>query len=337
MKNPAHDLPFPAAIADIGGTNARFQIVEEDRARTSEPLTLAVADWPTLEDALLEVRRLSGVDFASIIIAAAGPITEDGLDFTNSHWSITPQQVFDRTNVKYVLLFNDFEAQALALAALGEDDLHPVGGGERLHECTRVVLGPGTGLGVGSLVRGAGSWITVPGEGGHVDLGPRNHNEEEIWSHLHKIEGRVSAEEVLSGRGFLNLYQAVCAANGAEPASSDPDEIGAGALSGSDSLAVETLNLFLTCLGRVAGDLALTFMAQGGVYIAGGIAGRYLSAFERSGFRAAFEDKAPHGALLKSISTVVVTHPFAALEGLAAFAKSPDSFELGPTKRSWVA
>jgi glucokinase len=178
-------------------------------------------------------------------------------------------------------------------------------------------------------------WFPVPGEGGHVDVGPRSERDFEIFPHLKRIEGRVSAEEILSGRGVVNIYQAVCAADGLQPAFADPADITAHGLNRSNSQAVETLSLFATYLGRVAGDMALIFMARGGVYLAGGISQKIVPALKGPEFRAAFEDKAPHTELMGTIPTFVVTHPQAALAGLASFARTPSAYGLSMDGRRW--
>ena len=196
-------------------------------------------------------------------------------------------------------------------------------------------MGPGTGLGVGMLVRAGGKWIPVPGEGGHVDLGPRNAREVEIWQHLETIGGRISAEQAVCGDGLVNLYRACCKVEGKEPALNSPADISVAAMESTDAQAQEALSLFCTTLGRVAGDLALTAMAKGGVYIGGGIAQKILPFLQASNFRSNFEDKAPHQAVMSDISTFVITHPLPALLGLAAFANAPESYLVDLSYRHW--
>jgi glucokinase len=198
-----------------------------------------------------------------------------------------------------------------------------------------VVLGPGTGLGVGGLVFAQHTWIPVPGEGGHVDIGPRSERDFQIWPFLEPIEGRMAGEQILCGRGIMNLYRAVCAADGVDPVLIDPAEVTTHALAESDRAAIETISLFCTYLGRVAGDMALIFMARGGVFLAGGISQKILPALMKSPFRDAFEDKAPHSALMKTIPTFAVIHPMAALSGLAAFARTPRDFGVATEGRRW--
>jgi glucokinase len=192
-------------------------------------------------------------------------------------------------------------------------------------------------LGVAGLVNMARRWIPVPGEGGHVDMGPRSRRDEAIFPHIERIDGRVSAEQLLCGRGIVNIYRAVCLADGQDITFSTPAEITRAGLSGQDAQARETLALFATYLGRCAGDMALIFMAQGGVYLAGGIPQRIEAALAGPEFRAGFEDKAPHQALMRAMPTFILTDPLAALSGLAAYARTPALFGVGLEGRYWKA
>ena len=264
------------------------------------------------------------------------------MPLTNCPWVVRPKVLMAELGFSEVLLLNDFEAQALAAATLGVEDRQHLGSLSEAPLGSRVVLGPGTGLGVAGLVRARDMWFPVPGEGGHVDVGPRTVRDHQIWPHLTPVRdpsatlGRISAEELLSGRGLMNIYQALCKADGNRtPRYSDPAQVSAAGISGADALAGEALSLFATYLGRVAGDLALIFMAKGGVFLAGGISPKILPALQSGEFRAAFEDKAPHQAVMHGIPTFVVTHPQAALHGLAAFATAPADFGLATEGRHW--
>lgn len=338
---------FPVLIGDIGGTNARFEIVSDRLARPRSFGKVKVADHPTIADAIQRavLDRTSEWPRA-MILAGAGPIREDGLDLTNSHWVIRPPELIAATGVDDVVLVNDFEAQAFALTALDDEDYLAIGRGRREAGRNAVVLGPGTGLGVAGLVHAADTWVPVPGEGGHVDLGPRDAAEARIWQHLETVPsvhegGRVSAEQMLSGRGIINIYGAIERATGREGRlkneTCEPAAISAAAMDGSDDVSRETMELFCRVLGRVAGDLALTFLAYGGVHIGGGITQKIAPFVQTSGFRAAFEDKAPHASILQRIATVVVMHPVPALRGLAAFACTPDNYSLDMRGRRWSA
>lgn len=337
MNGPT-ELLFPVLIGDIGGTNARFQIIRE---RGSTPIifdSVRTSDFHNIDRAVIDfVLKNSAVTPRSSILAAAGPINDSGLNLTNCHWDLVPDQILSIGPVEQLILMNDFEAQALALPCLASEDGVLLGGNSNSFgdEHTKAVLGPGTGLGVGILVRAGGKWIAVPGEGGHVDLGPRSEREAAIWKNLVPLEGRISAEQVVCGAGLENLYRACCLTDRVAPATDNAASISTKAMAAEDAQAVEALSLFCTTLGRIAGDLALTSMSTGGVYIGGGIAQKILPFLKTSQFRQAFEDKAPHSELMRGITTTVVTHPVPALLGLAAYANAPDQFLLDITRRHW--
>ena len=329
---------FPVLIGDIGGTNARFAILTDAYAEAREFPPVRTADFPTIDDAIqAAVLDKTAIQPRSAVLAVAGPVDGDAIDLTNCDWVVRPGDMIAGLGFSDVIVLNDFEAQALAVADMAAEHVVELGGGRIEENATRVVLGPGTGLGVAGLVHAARMWIPVPGEGGHVDLGPRTDRDYQVWPHLERIEGRVSAEQILCGRGIVNLYRAVATASDAEPSMTDPAAITEAAVRRSDPVAVETLDLFATYLGRVAGDLALTFMATGGVYVSGGIGQHIVGILKSGGFRAAFEDKAPHGDIMRSIGTRLVIHPLAALSGLAAFARTPVRFVVSTDDRRWRA
>jgi len=328
-------LEFPILIGDIGGTNARFAIIVDAYADTREFPVIQTADFATIDEAIQSVLDQTNLIPRSALLAVAGPVEGDEIDLTNSDWVVRPREMMEGLNISDIIVLNDFEAQALAVVALGEEHLERIGGGVAATVGSRVVLGPGTGLGVSALLHARRTWVPVPGEGGHVDLGPRSEREVEIFKHLEKIEGRVSAEQILCGRGIVNLYRAIALTDGKTPAFTLPEEITSAGLDGSDETAEETLDLFVTFLGRIAGDLALIFMSHGGVYLAGGIVQRILPALTSGRLRSAFEDKAPHGHLMPEIPIFVITHPLAALAGLAAYARTPARFGVSTTGRRW--
>ncbi|ACP27209.1 glucokinase (glucose kinase) protein, Glk [Sinorhizobium fredii NGR234] len=331
-----HSFSFPILIGDIGGTNARFALLVDAASEPTQLPPVKTGDFATIEDALQNgIFNKISVRPRSAILAVAGPIKSDEIPLTNAGWVIRPKDMLARLGLEDVLVINDFEAQALAIAAPADQDVVQIGGGSVRPRSSRVVLGPGTGLGVAGLVFAQDTWIPVPGEGGHVDIGPRTERDFRIWPFLDPIEGRMAGEQILCGRGIMNLYRAVCAADGVEPLFKDQAEVTTSALSGDDPAAIETVTLFATYLGRVAGDMALVFMARGGVFLAGGISQKILPALMRPDFRAAFEDKAPHSALMRTIPTFAVVHPMAALSGLAAFARAPRDFGVAMEGRRW--
>ncbi|MCY0093071.1 glucokinase [Hoeflea ulvae] len=333
-----HIIPFPILIGDIGGTNARFAILLDANAEPKEFPIIHTADFATIDEAIQAgVLDKTSLQPRSAILAVAGPVKGDEIDLTNCDWVIRPREMIRDLGFEDIVVINDFEAQALAAASLGPEYLEKIGGGEIRESSSRVVVGPGTGLGVSGLVHARHTWFPVPGEGGHVDIGPRTARDFELFPHYETIEGRVSAEQLLCGRGMMNIYRAVCQTSGVTPAASNPSEVTAAWAEASDPAAVETIELFVTYLGRVAGDLALIFMARGGVFLAGGIVQKIIPALQEPRFRQAFEDKAPHSAILANIPTFVITHPLAALSGLAAYARTPVRFGVSTQGRRWKA
>ena len=332
-------MHFPVLIGDIGGTNARFRLLHENgSAENFDPFE--TADHATISGAITAAIYPQCSELPkTIILAAAGPITQHGLKLTNCAWNIEPDTLLPETGVEQLILFNDFDAQALALPGFSANDVTMVGpkSNDWSRKATKAVLGPGTGLGVAGLIWADERWVPLGGEGGHVDLGPRTKREEQIWVHLDRFEGRVSAESILSGGGLLNAYRALCLVDSAEAVFSAPAEVSVAALAETNSQAVEALSLFCACLGRVAGDLALTTMAKGGVFIGGGITSRILPFLEKSAFRHEFEDKAPHRKILASIPTCVVTTSLPALDGLTAYARAPETYLITREGRSWQA
>ncbi|CAD7029786.1 glucokinase [Pseudorhizobium endolithicum] len=329
-------LPFPILLGDIGGTNARFSILVDEEAEPVRFPNIMTADFPTIDEAIRkDVLEKTAIRLRSAILAVAGPIEGDEIDLTNCDWIVRPNALISDLGFEDVLVLNDFEAQALAVACLTADYRETIGPSGEPPVASRVVLGPGTGLGVAGLVHARGTWFPVPGEGGHVDIGPRSRRDFRIFPHLEPIEGRISAEQLLCGRGMVNIYRAVCAADGVLPSLNLPSEVTAAWQAGANAQAMETVSLFATYLGRLAGDMALVFMAKGGVYLAGGISQRIIPALKAPEFRAAFEDKAPHSQLMRHIPTFVVTHPLAALAGLGSYASTPEAYGISTQGRRW--
>ncbi|QPC86284.1 glucokinase [Mesorhizobium sp. NBSH29] len=331
-------LQFPILIGDIGGTNARFAILIDSFAEPTHFPVVQTADFATIDEAIQStILDRTSVQPRSAVLAVAGPVDGDEIELTNCPWVVRPHAMMKELGLVDVVVLNDFEAQALAVVALGEEHMEKIGPGEPDPNAGRVVLGPGTGLGVAGLIRACQRWIPVPGEGGHMDIGPRTARDHEIFAHIEPIEGRISGEQLLCGRGLVSVYRAVAKADGATPRFTTPAEITGAALEKSDRVAEEAVELFVTCLGRTAGDLALVFMSRGGVYLTGGIAQKIVPALQTGAFRAAFEDKAPHRELMRNMPVYVITHPLAAVAGLAAYARTPMRFGVETEGRRWKA
>ncbi len=333
-KNP---FSYPVLVADIGGTNARFAMVDHASAPTRMCSKTATANHPDISAAIRET-VLSEADEKprTAIIAVAGPVTGNTIPLTNAAWVVEPLKMIDELGLDRVIVLNDFEAQALALPGYQGEDIEQVGQGMMRPEATKFVLGPGTGLGAAAMIFAAGTWVPVPGEGGHVELGPVSSEDFEIWQHIPRRNGRIGAEDLLSGTGLPKLAQAVSDWMTSTRQFETPASI-TQAANNNDPVAVKTLEVFARALGRVAGDFALATLARGGVFLTGGITPRIPRFLTDGNFRAAFEAKAPHEALMSQIPTFIVRHPDPALEGLASYARQPGRFAVDRHGREWSA
>ena len=302
--------PFPRLLADVGGTNARFAWQAAAGAPITDVRVLPCAEYPTLQaamhaylDGLNQGRPLAAA------IAIANPITGDEVRMTNHHWVFLQSAVKAEFGLQNLQLLNDFTALALALPALPADELRQVGGGAAVPDAPIALLGAGTGLGVSGLLPDRrGGWLPINGEGGHVTLPAVSARERLVMDGLIQRYGRASAERLLCGQGLVDACAILCAADGVSgQAPGNAAEVTEAALSGRLPQAVETLDHFCALLGSVAGNLALTLGARGGVYIGGGIVPRLGDRFAQSPFRARFEAKGRFSAYLQAIPVWVIT------------------------------
>ncbi|MEK7811917.1 MAG: glucokinase [Pseudomonadota bacterium] len=304
-------VAYPALLGDVGGTNARFAWCSAAGSPPIHIRTLACDHYPNLESVIRAYLQQTGLaNPQSASIAIANPVTGDVVQMTNRDWSFSISALQKSLQLQKLRVLNDFTALALAIRGLPQSELFQIGGGLAVPNTAIGVLGAGTGLGVSGLIPCGNSWTPIQGEGGHVTLSASNETEFRIFELLAQQFGHVSAERILSGPGLVSLYGAVSQLQGSGVA---PDISGADisdrALQQHEPLAMQTLELFAGLLGSVAGDLALTLGARGGVYIAGGIVPRWLGWFERSGFRDRFEAKGRFKSYLQSIPVWVVTTP----------------------------
>ena len=305
-------------VADIGGTNARFAIARD--GRYDGFVTVAAADHPNLAAAITDY--LSSVPTADrpqeAALSIAGPVEGDMIQFTNHPaWDFSRQALAECFGFERVIALNDFAAAALALPYLAPGDLDAIGGGQARARAPLAILGPGTGLGMGGLVPGPGGvWIPLAGEGGHATMAAVDMHEDRILAVLREKFGHVSAERVLSGQGLVNLHDALARLEGSEPPARTP----AGITETDHPLCRSAVDSFAAMLGSVAGNLALTLGAVGGVYIGGGIVPRLGPRFAESDFRKRFENKGRFRDYLAAIPTWVIKHPNPAMVGLAHLA-----------------
>jgi glucokinase len=248
-------------------------------------------------------------------------VTGDAVRMTNHAWDFSIQALQRELGVQRLLVLNDFEALAHALPALGANDLWRVGpAADGAPGAALAVIGAGTGLGVSGLVPdGRGGWRVIVGEGGHVTLAPSTAREAALLARLRERFGHVSAERACSGPGLVNLYEAVCALDGEAPRTLEPAQVLTQALAaeGADPHCADAVSAFASLLGNVAGNLALTLGARGGVFIGGGIVPRLGERFAQLPFRERFEDKGRFRRYLEPIPTWVITAEAPALLGAA--------------------
>jgi glucokinase len=308
---------FPRLLGDIGGTHARWAWQARPGAALEDVTVVAGTDAASLHasaEAYLARSGHSRPQWAGIGIATA--ITGDEVRMTNHPWSFSIRELKQSLGLERCLVINDFTALAMSLPALAPSDLRAVGGGTAVADATIGLLGPGTGLGVSGLMpNGLGGWLPLSGEGGHVTLAASDDREAALLAWLRSRLGHVSAERVLSGSGLVNLYQALCAIDGAEPRALKPADVTAAALDGTDLRCVAALAQFTAFLGNVAGNLALTLGARGGMYLGGGIVPRLGDSFDGALFRRHFEAKGRFGGYLQQIPTWVIAAPAPALLG----------------------
>jgi glucokinase len=234
------------------------------------------------------------------------------------------------------LLLNDFEAQALSLPTIPENWARLIGPARFPGFGPQVILGPGTGLGIGALVEAGGRYTPMASEACHIDFGPVGEDEEAVWPHLERVHGRVTTESVMSGRGLARLHAARQIASGRANAGLDSPSIVATALADHSSDEARTVEMFWRIIARFAGDMGVTFVAVGGVTLAGGVLPRILDLLDEAAFRRAFEAKAPVDALARRIPTRLVTQSDSVLLGMAAIAAAPQKYALDYAARLWV-
>ncbi|USE34558.1 glucokinase [Endozoicomonas sp. SCSIO W0465] len=310
MPTPNSSL---ALVADIGGTNARFALSLHGQLQTRSVSVLACNDFENLDHAVQHYLKLQHVEVDDACMAFACPVNGQQIKMTNNHWAFDKFAMKATLRLRSFKVINDFTAQALALPALPEDSLIKVGSGEAIDGATKLIIGPGTGLGVAALKQVGDHWLPLPGEGGHAALSPVSSMDNEIHRILQQKLGYVSWESVLCGSGIELLYEAHSELSG-QTQQLRNHEITAQALNG-ESLCKQTLLHFCELLGRAASNAALTTGAQGGVYIAGGIIPRFPDFFAQSDFRTSFDVNDKMASYLAAIPTSLIIHDNPGLTG----------------------
>lgn len=313
-------------IGDIGGTNARFALARPDETGFTNEITLPCSDYETAEQGIADYLERSGSGKPNVIcLAAAGPVVDGRVRFTNNHWVIDSHALKEKFNLSSVQLLNDFEAIAYSILMLGEHDLATIGLVPAEHEgktkASYGVLGPGTGLGEGGLLVRESGVYPIVGEGSHAGFAPETRMQLKVLEQLRQRFDRVSSERLVSGPGLENIYWALCKIRGEPATDITAAEIFSRVLAKEDPVAEEATQLFFEALGQVAGNLALSLGAFDGMYLAGGIVKRYPDLLNSSGFRSGFENKGRHRPLMEKVPTLLILHPQPGLLGASYCAR----------------
>lgn len=331
------DFPFPVLAIDIGGTNARFSLITGPGAAPSPGIHRPTHAFPGLEAAIEDAAPDLPGKAKSIIACAAGLVEGRRVTMTNAHWVIDGGAVAQRLGLAQGLLLNDFEAQALSLPVIRDEWTIPIGGPFKTSAGAKLILGPGTGLGVSVLLEIEGKHFALATESGHIDFGPLGSEEAAIWPHLPMTPlGRVSAEFLVSGPGLVRLHRARLTSQSMIISREiDEKQIVETAQADPHGEEAQTIRLFWRLTARYAGDMALAFLAKGGVTFSGGVLPRLIAFADPVMFRARFEDKAPFGDVMRGIGTRLIVAEDTVIPGMAAIAAHPGDYALDYRGRAW--
>lgn len=319
----------PTLLSDLGGTNVRFALsgpgpdtpLQHDSLRRYQ-----VRDFDSLADAIKQYFADTGLSADQALIAAAGRISDgETVQITNNPWAISTTKLEQALSFNSVRLVNDFAAQSMAVMLLKPADMVSVGNlplpqFDVREEQTFVIVGPGTGLGVGALLLRQGECSVLQTEGGHAGFAAHTPEDIEILKRLNQRYGRVSNERLISGNGLVNLYCVLCELAGQTSEELKPEDISARANANSDPLCVQAMETFAGIFGSVAGDLVLTLGGWNGVYLTGGLVPVLLPWMERGHFRERFEAKGRFRESMVEVPTQAIMNPEPGLIGAAALA-----------------
>lgn len=337
-------FPHPVLVADVGGTNARFALAEAPGSPLVSVCRLSTKAIATAQDAIAQAIDACGpARPASVVICAACPVIGRGGVLTNASWTFDGPALARHLGLGQGLLLNDFEAAALSLSVMEEGDAEPIGAAIAPGAGPKIVLGPGTGLGMAGLAIVDGRALPMPGEAGHVAIGPYDETEAELWPRLPRVDGRVTAETILCGPGLVRLHRALAPAFGRAPdaVEADPPAIAACAIGGGEDVAArhcaQSVRIFLDHLARFSGDMGLVLAATGGVYLRGGVLSSLAPLIDDERFRSLFERKAPVAALARTIPLARLPSDAVVMRAMARLAAAPDRFVVDYASRAWVA
>ncbi len=313
---------------DIGGTKTNLGLFQMGKTRPSpkEMETYSSTDAPNLEHIIRRFLDKHKTTIASACFGVAGPVQGGRSKTTNLPWTISENSIKKRFKWNRVILINDLTATAYAIPLLRNREFHVLNKAKAKKRQNFGLVAPGTGLGMAMLIWVENKYIPVASEGGHADFGPNDLMEAELWAYLYERWDHVSVERVLSGSGLFNIYSWLRdSGRHHEPAwvakkikAMDPARaISEAAMDRKDPLCEEALDIFVSIFGSVAGNLALTGMTTGGVYLGGGIPPKILPKLDGDTFMQAFTNKGRFKDLLEKIPVRVILNDRAALLGAA--------------------
>ncbi|WP_340679372.1 glucokinase [Paraglaciecola sp.] len=305
-------------VADVGGTNIRLAHIADGKLTNVKKYLCS--DYSTITAAIQAYfAAFPKIKFTAGCLGVACPVNGDFISMTNNSWQFSITKLQESLGLQWLDVINDFTAVAHAVTVLNQQQKEQVGQGQAVATDNIAVFGPGTGLGVKHLTHTSEGWLALDGEGGHVDFAAVDEEDIAILRFLTAKHGHASAEEVMSGRGLLQIYQALAEHKGVPAVFDDPVDITDRALDGSCELSRATLTQFCRIMGSFAGNLALNMGTRGGVYIGGGIAPRFLNFLKDSDFRMRFEAKGRFRDYVASIPTFIITEPDHGLIGAMAY------------------
>jgi len=307
-------------VADIGGTNLRIGTIDK-KSSISHLELYRCSEFSGLADIIKNY--LSKIDTSNAIInacfAIACPVDNDLISMTNLPWKFSKTELQHSLNLTQMYFINDYTAIAHAVPMLSNEQKIQIGTGKVIQGKPISICGPGTGLGVANVISVNDQWISLGGEGGHVDFAPTDELEIKILNYLLTKYEHVSYEQVLSGTGLQQIYQALMTIDGKNPEPLKAKDITHKAINNECEVCKKTLNKFCEILGSFAGNLSLTLASFGGVYIAGGIVPRFVEYIKNSNFRSRFEAKGRFEFFNQAIPTFVITEPQPGLLGASAY------------------
>src|SRR5690554_351574 len=317
-------------VADIGGTNARFGLVELNAANAQQNYsaqhqkTLKCANYPDIASMInAYCNELSVPLPAYACLAIAGPIENGFAQMTNLKWKFSIEELRVQLGMQALDVINDFAALAYATPFLPATDIKPLYEAKSNLDSAIVVLGPGTGFGMAALIPNRTTtqrgWGILPTEGGHCSFAPVNEKEAAIRAYLAQTDDHVSIEDILSGRGLVSLYRALAHLAGVQAEDLTPADVSTRGVANQDAICRDAVTTFCNILGSVAGDKALSLGAKGGVYLGGGITPKIADFIPQTDFVERFKHKGPMSGYVSDISVSMIINDTAALVGAAAW------------------